>query len=84
MVYSACRLFVQHGAITFMTIVRKQQLSLLHSLFVCNHAILRDFVCADRFCVLLYLRNGVEIFVCLSVRLSSAFILLLCCLDHDQ
>jgi len=56
-------LHVHGGAITFIAVVRKQQVSPLHSLCVCNNAVLHDFVRSDRFCVLLYLQNGIKFFV---------------------
>ena len=46
---SASQLFVQHGAITFLAAVRKQQFSLLRSLCSCNNDITQAFVSCDRF-----------------------------------
>ena len=46
---SASQLFVQHGAITFLAIIRKQQFSLLRSLCSCNNAVTQAFVSCDRF-----------------------------------
>ena len=46
---SASQLFVQHGAITFLAVIRKQQFSLLRSLCSCNNAITQAFVSCDRF-----------------------------------
>ena len=46
---SASQLFVQHGAITFLAAVRKQQFSILRSLCLCNNDITQAFVSCDHF-----------------------------------
>jgi len=46
---SASQLFVQHGAISFLAVIRKQQCSLMRSLCSCNNAVIRAFVSSDHF-----------------------------------
>ena len=56
---SANQLFVQHGAITFLAVIRKQQFSLLRSLCSRNNAITQAFVSCDRFLALSYISEMV-------------------------
>jgi len=46
---SASQLFIQNGAMTFLAVVQKQQLSMLHSLCSCNSAIVCAFDSSNRF-----------------------------------